>query len=196
MSMNVFKSSSLVDPAARRAVMGQSGGVVWFTGLSGSGKSTLAKSLEKTLIDLKRPAFLLDGDNLRQGLCSDLGFAQVDREENVRRAAAVAALMADAGLICITAFISPLRAMRAAARAMIGGHRFLEIHVCTPIEVCEQRDCKGLYKRARSGELPDFTGVSAPYEPPIAPDLEIDTSQESNARSMERLLDLLAQRGF
>ncbi len=196
MTTNVFKSSSLVDPAARRRVMGQSGAVVWFTGLSGSGKSTLAKALEKALMDRSRPAFLLDGDNLRHGLCSDLGFSAEDRAENVRRASAVAALMADAGLICITAFISPQRAARAAARALIGPDRFVEIHVCTPIEICEQRDCKGLYKRARAGEVTDFTGISSPYEAPEHPDLAIDTSRETNEQSMPRLLDLLVRRGF
>lgn len=196
MTTNVFKSASLVDPAARRRVMGQPGAVVWFTGLSGSGKSTLAKSLEKALLDRSRPAFLLDGDNLRHGLCSDLGFSAEDRAENVRRASAVAALMADAGLICITAFISPQRTARAAARALIGPDRFVEIHVCTPIEVCEQRDCKGLYKRARAGELTDFTGISSPYEAPEHPDLAIDTSRETNDQSMLRLIDLLVRRGF
>lgn len=196
MNANVFKSSSLVDASARRRVMGQSGAVVWFTGLSGSGKSTLAKALEKALIERNRPAFLLDGDNLRHGLCGDLGFSANDRAENVRRASAVAALMADAGLICITAFISPQRAARAAARALIGPDRFVEIHVCTPIEVCEQRDCKGLYKRARAGEVVDFTGISSPYEPPEHPDLAIDTSRETTEQSMPRLLDLLVRRGF
>ncbi len=196
MTHNLFKSSSLVDAETRRGVMGQSGAVVWFTGLSGSGKSTLAKALEKALIDRRHPAFLLDGDNLRHGLCRDLGFGASDRAENVRRAAAVAALMADAGLLCVTAFISPQRAARETARDLIGRDRFVEVYVSTPIEICEQRDCKGLYKRARAGEVRDFTGISAPYEPPEKPDLAIDTSQVSTALALEQLIDALQRRGF
>jgi adenylylsulfate kinase len=195
MSSDIYKSASLVQPAERRAVMGQAGAVVWFTGLSGSGKTTLAKALEKALIERGRPAFLLDGDNLRHGLCRDLGFSAGDRAENVRRAAAVAALMADAGLICITAFISPQRAARDAARALIGADRFLEIYVCTPLEVCERRDSKGLYKRARAGEVTDFTGVSAPYEAPERPDAAIDTSVTSTPAAVEQILALLQTRG-
>jgi adenylylsulfate kinase len=177
-------------------MMGQSGAVIWFTGLSGSGKTTLAKALEKALIERGRPAFLLDGDSLRQGLCSDLGYSAADRAENIRRAAAVASLMADAGLICITAFISPQRATRDAARALIGADRFFEIHVCTPLEVCEKRDTKGLYKRARAGDVADFTGVSAPYEAPERPDAAIDTSVTDTSTAVQMILTLLEARGI
>lgn len=195
MTQNVFKSDSLVAPAARQKVFRQTGAVVWFTGLSGSGKSTLAKALEKELIDQGRPAFLLDGDNLRHGLCADLTFSAEDRAENVRRATAVAGLMADAGLICITAFISPQRAAREAARKMVGSSRFLEIYVNTPLSVCEQRDCKGLYARARAGEVREFTGISAPYEAPEHPELAIDTSRVATPEAVKQVVELLRTYG-
>lgn len=195
MNTTIFKTSSRVAPAERLRVMRQRGAVVWFTGLSGSGKSTLATSLEKALVERGHAAFLLDGDNLRSGLCKDLGFDPDGRQENIRRASAVAALMADAGLICITAFISPHRAAREAARQHIGASRFLEVHVCTPLSECEKRDCKGLYARARAGEVRDFTGISSPYEAPEHPDLAIDTSRVTMDEAIQQLLARLDRMG-
>lgn len=195
MTQNVFKSASLVDAAGRQRVFGQRGAVVWFTGLSGSGKSTLAKALEKALMEQGHPSFLLDGDNLRHGLCADLSFSAEHRAENVRRAAAVAGLMADAGLICITAFISPQRAAREAARQMIGPARFVEVHVNTPLEVCERRDCKGLYARARAGEVREFTGISSPYEAPEHPDVAVDTSTVPTPEAIAQVIAKLASSG-
>lgn len=148
---------------------------VWLTGLSGAGKSTLAFSLEKRLFDAGLVVYVLDGDNLRHGLSRDLGFSEDDRTENIRRVSEVAALMNDAGLIVITAFISPLRSDRAMAREVIGRGRFVEVHVATPLPVCETRDPKGLYRKARKGEIPEFTGISAPYETPEHPDIALST---------------------
>ena len=154
---------------------GSPGTVVWLTGLSGSGKSTLAATLRLRLRELGIPAHILDGDHIRQGLSSDLGFSPAARSENVRRAAHVGVLLAEAGLVAIASLISPLRSDRDQARAIAerAGHRFLEVFVSTPLEECERRDVKGLYARARRGELREFTGISAPYEPPPAPDLVV-----------------------
>lgn len=157
---------------------GHRGGVIWLTGLSGSGKSTLAMHLEQTLMRMGYSCFVLDGDNLRNGLNANLGFNPEDRSENIRRAAEVSALFSSAGLICISAFISPYRLDREMSRA-ICGDRFFEVHVSTTLDVCEARDPKGLYKKARRCEILEFTGVSAPYEKPEGPDLEIDTGNES-----------------
>jgi adenylyl-sulfate kinase len=171
------------------------GCVVWLTGLSGSGKTTAAVALANAIhTRTKHRAYVLDGDRLRTGLNSDLGFSPSDRAENVRRAGAVAALMADAGLFAIVSLISPYRAGREAARAMAHPHPFFEVYVDTPLERCEQRDAKGLYRRARSGELRDFTGVSAPYEPPSAPDLTLDTSNEAPEQIAQRLYAFLDER--
>jgi len=164
---------------------------VWLTGLSGAGKSTIACALERRLLDAGNAAYVLDGDNVRHSLNRDLGFSPGDRAENIRRIAEVARLMNDAGLIVITAFISPYREDREMARSIIGGDDFLEVHVNTPIEVCEGRDPKGMYKRARAGELPAFTGVSAPYEPPLDPVCSIDTAVNSVNECVELLMGLL-----
>ncbi|MBL4621825.1 MAG: adenylyl-sulfate kinase [Immundisolibacteraceae bacterium] len=173
---NIVNHSSLVSNELRQHKLGQSGCVLWFTGYSGSGKSTLATALEKNLIDDHHFAYVLDGDNVRHGLNRDLGFSAEDRTENIRRISEVANLFADAGIITLTAFISPYRADRQLARQLIGDTRFKEVYLTTPIEVCEARDPKGLYKKARAGDIPDFTGISAPYEPPLNPDITIDTS--------------------
>lgn len=164
---------------------------VWLTGLSGAGKSTIACALERRLLDDGHAAYVLDGDNVRHGLNRDLGFSPRDRAENIRRIAEVARLLNDAGLIVITAFISPYREDREMAREIIGSAAFLEVHVNTPIEVCEGRDPKGMYKLARAGELPAFTGVSAPYEPPPEPLCLIDTATCSVDDCVDRLLGLL-----
>lgn len=152
---------------------------LWLTGYSGSGKTTLAFALEAELLKLRFTSFALDGDNLRHGLCGDLSFSRSDRAENIRRVAEVAKIMNDAGLIVITSFISPYLADRELAKQIIGPSRFYEIHLDTPLDVCEQRDPKGLYKLARSGIIKDFTGIDAPYEIPPAPSLRIDTTRVS-----------------
>jgi bifunctional enzyme CysN/CysC len=154
------------------------GGVIWFTGLSGSGKSTLAFELEQVLFDKKFQVFVLDGDNVRHGLCSDLGFSAEDRAENIRRVGEVAALFAETGMVVIAAFISPYRADRNLARAAAKGN-FHEVYVHADLEVCESRDPKGLYVKARRGEIPDFTGISAPYEEPVTPDLVVETGDRT-----------------
>ena len=153
------------------------GGVVWLTGLSGSGKSTVAAELERRLLALGRPVWVLDGDKVREGLCSDLGFSPEHRKENIRRIAEVARLFADAGLICIVAFISPYRADRERARSLLPKGRFIEVYLSAPLEVCEQRDPKGLYAKARAGLVKDFTGITAPYEAPLEPELELRTDK-------------------
>jgi bifunctional enzyme CysN/CysC len=166
---------------------GHNGGVLWLTGLPGAGKSTLAFELERRLFDAGKQVYVMDGDNLRHGLNSDLGFSHEDRTENIRRVGEVAALYAGAGMIAITAFISPYRADRAGARQAAGA-KFHEIHLSATVEVCEERDPKGHYKKARQGEIPEFTGVSAPYEIPVNPELEIDTGTmpvEECLRSLE-----------
>lgn len=181
-----------VTKEMRAAQKSQEPLTLWFTGLSGSGKSALANALEKRLLALGKHTMLLDGDNVRMGLCKNLGFTQQDRIENIRRVAEVAKLMNDAGLIVLTAFISPYRQGRENAREIIGDG-FVEIHVDTPLEVCEQRDIKGLYAKARRGEIPNFTGVSSAYEPPLQPEFRIDTSQCTIEEAIERIV---AQLGF
>ncbi len=188
-AQNVHWQTIEVTPQARAAIKGQQPRVLWFTGLSGSGKSTIANLVERKLHALGRHTFLLDGDNLRHGLNQDLGFSDADRIENIRRAGAVAKLMADAGLIVMTAFISPFRAERAMVRSMLPTDQFVEIFVDTPLSVAEARDVKGLYARARAGAIPNFTGVSSPYEAPEAPDLRIDTTAESAEDAANRIVE-------
>ncbi|MBX3274132.1 MAG: adenylyl-sulfate kinase [Sandaracinaceae bacterium] len=161
---------------AREALLGHRAACLWLTGLSGSGKSTLARRVERLLVERGVLAYVLDGDNLRHGLNADLGFSAAAREENVRRVGEVARLLVDAGVVVLAAFISPYRADRARVRALFEEGRFVEIHVATPLEECERRDPKGLYARARAGEITSFTGVSDPYEPPASPELVVDTT--------------------
>jgi len=167
--------------------------VIWLSGLSGAGKTTVAQALHAALRARGEAATVLDGDHLRQGLCKDLSYSPSDRCENLRRAGEVCALMMDAGLIVIAAFVSPSRADRDMVRAMLGD-RFIEVFCDTPLAVCEARDVKGLYAKARRGLIPDFTGVSAPYEAPLAPELRLDTAQQPVADNVARILALLAQR--
>jgi adenylyl-sulfate kinase len=188
---NLTWQASNVAQSARRRLLGQRGCVLWLTGLSGSGKSTLAWALEKRLMREGRLAYVLDGDNIRHGLNADLGFKPADRVENLRRIGQVAALFAEAGLIAITAFISPYRSTRSVARTVAGAGRFLEVFCHAPLAVCEQRDPKGLYRKARAGELKDFTGVDAPYEPPQSPDLVLNTAECSVAACVQLLEQLL-----
>ncbi len=174
-----------VSTEDRQRLLGQSALTIWLTGLSASGKSTLAFALERHLINAGRACYVLDGDNVRHGLNGNLGFSHEDRTENIRRIAEVAHLMNDAGLIVITAFISPYREDRAMARCIIGAERFREVYVSTPIQICEQRDPKGLYGMAKAGKLAHFTGISDPYEPPEEPDMVIDTSLVSVEEEVE-----------
>jgi adenylylsulfate kinase len=170
--------------------------VLWFTGLSGSGKSTLAHAVEEQLHRSGLNTFVLDGDNVRHGLCSDLGFSDADRKENIRRIGETAKLLVEAGIITLTAFISPFQAERAVARNLIPQGDFIEIHCFCPLAVCEQRDVKGLYKKARLGEIKDFTGISSPYEEPQNPELRIDTSQLTLEQSVEQVISQLRARNI
>ena len=169
------------------------GAVVWFTGLSGAGKSTIAHSVEERLFQTGCLSYVFDGDNVRHGLCSDLGFSAEDRTENIRRIAEMCNLFVDASVIALTAFISPLHNDREMVRKLMGKD-FIEVYCRCPIEVCETRDVKGLYKKARAGEIKDFTGISAPYEAPENPDLVIDTDKISLDKSVEQVMDLLVER--
>lgn len=169
------------------------GAVIWFTGCSASGKSTLAQALHQRLNGQGLASFVLDGDLVRQGLCSDLGFSREDRRENIRRLGEVAALMAQAGLVVITAFISPYGEDRDRARAAAPGGRFFEVHLDVPIAVCEERDPKGLYKKARAGQLKGFTGIDDPYEPPIRAELSLPTHQLAVDDCVARMLTMLGQ---
>lgn len=182
-----------LDRGERAGSLGFRGATVWFTGLSGSGKSTVAVACERLLVADGRPAYLLDGDNLRHGLNGDLGFSAADRDENVRRVAEVARLFADAGVVALVPLISPYRAARERARELheAAGVPFLEVFVDTPLEVCEERDPKGLYARARAGELTGMTGIDDPYEPPESPDLVLTPDDGPAVAAATRILDLL-----
>ncbi|RQR51212.1 sulfate adenylyltransferase subunit CysN [Burkholderia sp. Bp9126] len=188
---NVHWQAVDVDRAARAAQKRQTPRIVWLTGLSGAGKSTIANLVEKRLHALGRHTYLLDGDNVRHGLNRDLGFTEADRVENIRRVAEVARLMVDAGLIALVSFISPFRAERDTARALVGSDEFVEVFVDTPLAVAEERDPKGLYRKARRGELKHFTGIDSPYEPPEHPELRIDTLAETPERAAERIVAYL-----
>ena len=191
LSKNIFWTQGKVTVEQRVHRNGQSGCVVWLTGLSASGKSSIATELERILFSQGKLAYVLDGDNTRHGLCSDLGFSPEDRKENIRRLGEVARLFGDAGIICIAAFISPYRSDREAARRIVPPGKFIEVYVNAPLAVCEQRDPKGLYARAHSGEIKEFTGVSAPYEPPVSPELELHTDKLSVAESVAAILERL-----
>ena len=186
---NVHWQATAITQAAHARQKGQEPRVLWFTGLSGSGKSTIANMVEQRLHALGRHSFLIDGDNLRHGLCRDLGFSAADRAENVRRAAEVARLMAGAGLIVLVALISPFAAERDAARALLPEGEFIEVHVDTPLAVAESRDVKGLYAKARAGEIAEFTGISSPYEPPLSPEIYIDTVREDVQSAAARIVE-------
>ncbi len=187
-----------VNRTDRERLLGHRGATLWFTGLSASGKSTLAFTVEHALMEAGHLAYVLDGDNVRHGLNKNLGFSAEDREENIRRIAEVTKLFADAGAISMTSFISPYRADRDQARAL---HEeadlpFIEVFMDTPLDVCEERDPKGLYKKARAGEVKQFTGISDPYEPPLDPELTINTAETSPTEAAALVLDLLEQRGI
>ncbi len=191
---NITWHEGNITRADRERLNGHRGAVVWFTGLSGSGKSTIARALEEALFERGIHCYVLDGDNIRHGLNKNLGFSPEDRQENIRRIGEVAKLFADAGLIAITAFISPYRTDRDQARA-INGHDFIEVYVECALEVCESRDPKGLYQKARAGLIPEFTGISAPYEPPLSPELTVNSAELSVAEAVARVLATLESRG-
>lgn len=181
----------MLGRADKESLLGQHGLMVWFTGLSGSGKSTVAIALERELQRRGILCRLLDGDNIRTGINNNLGFSEADRIENIRRIAEVSKLFVDTGIVTLAAFISPMRQMRQMAADIIGREDFMEIYVSTPVEECERRDVKGLYARARKGEIKNFTGISAPFEPPENPALAIDTSRLSLQQSVEAVLQLI-----
>jgi len=183
-----------VSGEERSRRLGQRPVTVWLTGLSGAGKSTIAVELERRLMDDARPCYLLDGDNVRAGINRDLGFGAGDRRENIRRVAEIARLMNDAALIAVTAFISPYRADRQMAREIVGAERFIEVYLDAPLEICEQRDPKGLYRKARAGQIADFTGISAPYEIPEAPALVLATGTRRVQDCVAELFALVGER--
>jgi adenylylsulfate kinase len=195
-STNITWHAGQVTRAQREAILGQRGIALWLTGLSGSGKSTLAHALERTLIERKLSAYVLDGDNVRHGLSGDLGFSPEDRSENLRRIGAVAQLFLDAGLIVLCAFVSPYRADRARVRSSMAPGDFVEIHVRASLETCRARDPKGLYEKADSGAIADLTGVGAPYEPPEHPELVLDTEKEALTESVARVIRFLELGGY
>jgi bifunctional enzyme CysN/CysC len=192
---NIHLQPTDIDMAARAALKGQKPCVLWFTGLSGSGKSTVANLVEKKLHAMGHHTYLLDGDNVRHGLNRDLGFTEEDRVENIRRVAEVARLMVDAGLIVLTAFISPYRAERRMARQLFKEGEFIEVFMDTPLEVAEARDPKGLYKKARRGELKNFTGIDAPYEAPETPEFTVNTAEMRPEDAAEALVQALPEWG-
>jgi adenylylsulfate kinase len=193
---NITWHAHHVTRADREKLLGQKGVTVWLTGLSGSGKSTIAVSAEEQLVRRGRLAYVLDGDNIRHGLNKNLGFSPADRTENIRRIGEVAKLFVDAGVIVFTSFISPYRADRELVRALHDEGRFVEVYVAASIETCEARDVKGLYKKARAGEIPEFTGISAPYEAPERPELVLDTNRQTVQESVGQLVSFLEEKGY
>lgn len=191
MENNIFPVVLNISYAQRKKVMNQQPHLVWLTGLSGSGKTTLALELDNYLFGKGFKTFILDGDNIRKGLCSDLDFTEEGRKENLRRIAEAAKLMLDAGLIVICAFISPYQKERAIVKQIVGQERFREVHVSCPLQVCEQRDVKGLYAKARQGLIQNFTGISAPYEIPASPNVEVNTNTESIETSLQKIIDAI-----
>ncbi|MFT5678792.1 adenylyl-sulfate kinase [Patiriisocius sp. Uisw_047] len=194
MNKNVFAHTYEVSAKERSQLKGHKGLVLWFTGLSGSGKSTIANALEKQLVAQKIHTYTLDGDNVRKGLNNNLAFSPEDRVENIRRIAEVSKLMLDAGLLVLSAFVSPYSKDREGVRSAVGAENFIEIYINTPLSVCEKRDVKGLYAKARKGEIKDFTGISAPYEAPINPDIEIKTEELTIDESVAKILKNIEQK--
>ena len=195
-SPNVQWHHGSVTRAEREQRHRQRGATLWFTGLSGSGKSTIAHAVERVLLDLGKVVYVLDGDNVRHGLNGDLGFSPEDREENIRRIGEVARLFTDAGVLVLCAFVSPYRRDRDRIRALLADGDFVEVYVNTSVQECERRDTKGLYKRARQGNLAGLTGVSAPYEPPLQPELVLETETESVVESVEHVVQYLTSKMY
>jgi adenylylsulfate kinase len=195
-SSNVVWHHATVTRARRQAQNGHRGAIIWFTGLSGSGKSTLAHAVEESLHQRSCRTFVLDGDNVRHGLCGDLDFSARDRQENIRRIGEMAKLFMEAGVIVLTAFISPYRADRERVRGMVAHGDFIEIYCDTPIEICESRDVKGIYKKARAGEIADFTGISAPYEVPANLEITVNTGTVELDACVQQVIDEIMRRGI
>jgi adenylylsulfate kinase len=195
-STNITGHRGQVTRADREKLLQQRGVTIWLTGLSGSGKSTLAVAAERELASRGRLAYVLDGDNIRHGLNKNLGFGPADRTENIRRIGEVAKLFNDAGLIVFTSFISPYRADRDSVRALMPAGDFVEVFVDASVETCEGRDVKGLYRKARAGEIPEFTGISAPYEAPLSPELVLDTNRQTVDESVGAILRFLEEKGY
>ncbi len=195
-STNITWHTSNITKEDREKLNGHKAVVIWFTGLSGSGKSTLAHAVEQALYDQGCRTIVLDGDNIRHGLNKNLGFSPEDREENIRRIGEVAKLFTEAGVIAMTAFISPYRADRDTARALLNEGEFVEVYVKCALDVCEERDVKGLYQKARAGEIKEFTGISAPYEEPLNPEVVVDTGPETLEESARKVLAYLQERGI
>ncbi len=193
---NIIFHPHKVKKESREKIKNQKGCVLWFTGLSGSGKSTIANELEYLLNKKGYHTYLLDGDNIREGLNKDLGFSKEDREENIRRIAQVAKLFVDAGIITITAFISPFEKSRNLAKEIIKKENFVEIFIDTPIEICIKRDPKGLYKKALSKKIKNFTGIDSPYEKPLNPNIKITTHKEDINQSINKIINYLKEKGF
>jgi adenylylsulfate kinase len=196
MATNIVWHQHEINKDTRGESLGQKPRVLWLTGLSGSGKSTLANLLEKKLHEQGKHTYLLDGDNVRHGLCGDLGFSDKDRVENIRRISEVAKLFVDSGMVVLTAFISPFQADRDFCRNLLADGEFIEVYVDTPLEVCEQRDPKGLYKKARSGEIKHFTGIDSTYEAPQSPEVHLQYQDEPAEQTAERLFNLLEEKGL
>ena len=192
---NIVWHHSTVTRAARAHQRGHRSAVLWFTGLSGAGKSTLANAVNSALFEQGLACHVLDGDNVRHGLCADLGFSDADRVENIRRIGEVAKLFLDAGVVVLTAFVSPFQADRDRARALVENGDFIEIYCAAGLDVCEQRDTKGLYAKARAGQIQEFTGISSPYEEPTSPELRIDTGSQTLDQSVEQVLSYLESQG-
>ena len=194
-STNIAWHHASVDRAARADQRGHRSAILWFTGLSGAGKSTLANAVNQALFERGLATYVLDGDNVRHGLCKDLGFSDADREENIRRIGEVAKLFLDSGVIVLTAFVSPFRADRDKARALVDDGDFIEVFCSAELGVCEERDTKGLYAKARAGEIKEFTGISSPYEAPEAPELSVDTGAAALEACVEQVVNALIERG-
>ena len=193
-SANVVKHRATVTRNRREEQNKHRSVIIWFTGLSGSGKSTLAHQVEEDLYKTGCRTFVFDGDNVRHGLCANLGFSEEDRHENIRRIGEMAKLFIEAGVIALTAFISPFRADRERVKALVSENDFIEIYCDSPLKVCEERDVKGLYKKARAGVIQNYTGISSPYEPPENPDLHLDTAGDSVEVNAKKILALLEER--
>lgn len=195
-SDNIVWHSHHVSKEERSGIKKQRPCILWFTGLSGSGKSTVANAVEGRLVELNRHTYLLDGDNIRHGLNRGLGFSDEDRVENIRRIGEVSKLFVDAGMIVLTAFISPFQKERDAVRSLVEEGEFIEVFIDTPLEVCESRDPKGLYEKARKGEIPHFTGISSPYEAPKSPEIHVKTANQSIEASVEQVVGYLKEKQY
>lgn len=196
MKENIVWHEHQVSKAERSEIKKQKPCILWFTGLSGSGKSTVANAVESKLLELKKHTYLLDGDNVRTGLNKGLTFSDEDRVENIRRIGEVSKLFVDAGLIVLSAFISPFQEDRDMVRSLLAEGEFIEVFIDTPLEICERRDPKGLYKKARNGEIPNFTGISSPYEAPVSPEIHILNNDKSIEEAAEEVVDYLKNKGY